>query len=349
MREPLTHPRIVVIGASAGGVEALSAVVARLPEDIDAAIFVVIHVPHNARSVLPRILERAGELKACHVLDEEPIKAGYIYVAPPDRHLILRRGRVRSAFGPRENGHRPAVDPLFRSAAEAYGRSVIGVILSGNLDDGTSGLAAIKRFGGIAIAQDPDEAVHSGMPQSAVNNVQVDHILSLHDIGPKIVELVEEAPKEAGREANVNTDIDKEVRSAQLDPELSGELPAGEPSGFTCPECNGGLWEVVEGKLVRYRCRVGHAYTAETLLSASGSQVEAALWFALRSLEENAAFADNLSRRADSMRQGMAAKRFAAQAKRASHHAITLRKILVATPLPEEGETIHAGMAKEEV
>ena len=147
----------------------------------------------------------------------------------------------------------------------------------------------------------------------------------------------------------MNGDIDKEVRSAQLAIELSGEEPSGEPSGFTCPECNGGLWEVVEGKLVRYRCRVGHAYTADSLLSASGSQVEAALWFALRSLEENAAFADRLSRRAGSMHQSHSARRFAAQAKRASHHAVTLRKILLSTPAPEEGEILQVGMAKEEV
>jgi two-component system chemotaxis response regulator CheB len=344
-----TGPRIVVIGASAGGVEALTTVVGQLPEDIDAAIFIVIHVPHNAKSVLPRILQRAGELPAMHVLDEAAIDSGVIYVAPPDRHLLIKPGRVTATFGPRENGHRPAVDPLFRSAAEAYGPSVIGVILSGNLDDGTSGLAAIKRQGGVAIVQDPEEAVHNGMPLSAVNNVQVDFVLPLTDIGRKIVHLLERVPRVAAQEETVNGDIEKEVRSAELEPILIGEEPSGEPSGFTCPECNGGLWEVVEGKLVRYRCRVGHAYTADSLLSASGSQVEAALWFALRSLEENAAFAERLSKRADSKHQQLAARRFAAQAKRASHHAVTLRKILLSTPAPEEGEILQVGMAKEEV
>jgi len=226
---------------------------------------------------------------------------------------------------------------------------VIGVILSGNLDDGTSGLAAIKQLGGVAIVQDPEEAVHKGMPLSAVTNVDVDYILGLKDIGDKIVSLLESAPRGPVQEERVNDDIDREVRIARLDPEMSGELPSGEPSGFTCPECNGGLWEVVEGRLVRYRCRVGHAYTADSLLAASGSQVEAALWFALRSLEENAAFAERLSRRAGSKHHSVAARRFSEQARRASSHAITLRKILLSTPAPEEGETLHAGMAKEEV
>jgi two-component system chemotaxis response regulator CheB len=204
-----------VIGASAGGVEALSTVVAQLPKDIDAAVFVVIHVPRNAKSVLPRILQRAGELPAMHVLDEASIEAGTIYVAPPDRHLLIKPGRVTATSGPRENGHRPAVDPLFRSAAESYGRSVIGVILSGNLDDGTSGLAAIKRQGGTAIVQDPEDAVHNGMPLSAVNNVPVDFVLPLTDIGRKIVDLLESAPHVAVQEAEVNGDIEKEVRSAE--------------------------------------------------------------------------------------------------------------------------------------
>lgn len=182
--------KLVVIGASAGGVEAISTIVSKLPPDLNAAVFVVLHIPHNATSYLPQILSRAGPLRAIHPDAESRIEPGVIYVAPPDKHLLITYGKVITVRGPRENGHRPAVDPLFRSAAESYGSDVIGVVLSGNLDDGTAGLAAIKQQGGIAIVQSPKEALYQGMPVSAIEHVVVDHVLPLDEIVPAVLRLI---------------------------------------------------------------------------------------------------------------------------------------------------------------
>lgn len=330
---------MVVIGASAGGVEAIAALVANIPGDVNAAFFVVLHLPHNSVSYMPQILNRAGTLRAVHPKGEVPIERGMIYLAPPDKHLLVGRGRVRVVSGPRENGHRPAVDPLFRSAAQAYGGDVIGVILSGNLDDGTSGLAAVKARGGIAIVQDPDETVFRGMPSSAIANVSIDHVLCLEEMAQTIVKLIDEdRPAKGDSMSNQDDDVlNIEVRAAELDPALAGsDGPPGVPSGYSCPECNGGLFEVQDGNLVRYRCWVGHAYSAESLLFAAGSAVEAALWAALRSLEENAAFSRRLARHAGGLHHDGAVQRFMGQAKRATEHALTLRGILSSGSLHAE-------------
>ena len=329
--------RVIVVGGSAGGVQAMSRLVSELPRDIKAAILMVLHIPHNAVSVMPAILRRAGVLPAVHAATREPLREGVVYVAPPDRHLLLREGNVITSFGPRENGHRPAIDPLFRSAAEAFGAGVIGVLLTGNLDDGTAGMAAIKDHGGVTIVQDPEDALYSGMPLSAIQNVSVDHVRPLDGIVPTIMKTLGDQVRSSNGD-RTDEELDIEIRKVQMDPTLDYEAQIGQPSGFTCPECAGGLWEVKEGPLVRYRCRVGHAYSADSLVSAYGSSVEAALWAALRSLEENASFSRRLARRADSMNQRIALERFEAQAARASEHANTLRAILATGPVAAESE-----------
>ena len=329
--------RVIVVGASAGGVEALSRLVADFPRDLPAAVLMVLHIPHNAVSAMPAILRRAGELPAVHAATREPLRDGTIYVAPPDLHMLIRDKNVVTTFGPRENGHRPAIDPLFRSAAETFGSSAIGVILTGNLDDGTAGLAAIKERGGVTIVQDPDEAVYRGMPSSAIQHVEVDHVLPLERIASVILELLA-APAPESERKSTNGDLELEVRKAEMDPSVGINEQVGLPSEFTCPECSGGLWEINEGPLVRYRCRVGHAYSTDSLVAAYGSSVEAALWAALRSLEENAAFATRLAKRADLMSHTTALERFIGQAERATGHANTLRGILAGGGVGDEPE-----------
>jgi two-component system chemotaxis response regulator CheB len=258
---------IIAIGASAGGVEALSELVSRLPGDLRAALFVALHVPSHGTSVLPEILDRKGSIRAAHAVDGETIRAGRIYVAPPDHHLLVHRGVVRLSRGPRENGVRPAVDPLFRTAALWYGPRVVGVVLSGALDDGTAGLIAVKERGGLAIVQDPDEATFPGMPRSALESAPVDHRARVAEIAALIRQLTrEDTPTEGG--LAMPEDMEQEAAIAAFDLEaIQSDHHPGIPSGFACPDCAGVLWEVRDGELIRYRCRVGHAYSPTSLLA----------------------------------------------------------------------------------
>src|SRR5215510_5631934 len=209
-------PDIIVIGASAGGISALTRLVAQLPPVFAASIFVTLHIPEHTRSALPKILSQKGHLPALNPVDGEPIQRGRIYVAPPDRHMLIKRGFVHLVRGPRENGARPSVDPMFRTAARAYGKRVVGVILSGALDDGTAGLMAVKKQGGLAIVQDPDEALYDGMPRSAIAHGDVDHILKISEIADLLIGLVEEPPEEGGDEP-LSDEMEQETDIAELD------------------------------------------------------------------------------------------------------------------------------------
>jgi len=232
---------IIVIGASAGGVEALKALIAGLPANLPAALFVVLHIPAQSPSLLPEILSRAGRLAATHAADGAPIRRGQIYVAPPDQHLLVERGRLRVVRGPRENRYRPAVDPLFRTAALAYGPRVVGVILTGALDDGTAGLLAIKQRGGVAVVQDPAEALYSGMPRSALEHVAVDYCMPLAEIAPLLARLIGEPTQEEGMYP-MPEELEQEVRLAEIDiAALTDDEHPGTPSAFSCPECGGVL------------------------------------------------------------------------------------------------------------
>jgi two-component system chemotaxis response regulator CheB len=321
-----THD-IIVIGASAGGVEAISTVVARLPRDLRAAVLIVLHVSRG-RSVLPEILTRAGQLPAIHPDDGDPLEYGRIYVAPPDHHLTVEPGKVRVMHGPTENGCRPAVDPLFRSAARVYGPRVIGVVLTGALDDGTAGLAAVKEAGGLAIVQDPDEAFASSMPRSARAFVQVDHVLPAGEIGVLLAGLTREqtgpSPAETGPHV---TAMESDLGQPPLVLD-EGDRP-GKVSVFTCPECHGTLWEADERGIVRYRCRVGHVYSAESMLAAQTDAVDRALWTALRSMEERAALTHRLADRARARKHHFVARAFDERASAADGHAAVIRELLV--------------------
>ena len=327
MPTDLTGHDIIVIGASAGGVEALAQVAQDLPADLPAAVFIVLHVPAHGVSVLPAILSRRGPLPAVHPADGEPIQSGRIYIAPPDHHLLVKHGHVRVVRGPSENGHRPSVDPLFRSAARFYGPRVVGVILSGTLDDGTSGLMAVKQRGGLAVVQDPEEAMFSGMPRSAVENVAVDWVGPLADVGPTLARLAQEPAPAPGQTASA--ELEDEVDVAEMDMQAIEAPRAGAPSGFTCPDCHGALWEVQEGDLIRFRCRVGHAYSPDSLLAQQSESLEEALWIAMRALEESAALADRLAERAQGRDHALAAVRFGEQAQDARHRAGIIRQALL--------------------
>jgi two-component system chemotaxis response regulator CheB len=296
---------VIVIGASAGGVGSLQRVVERLPAAFPAAVFVTLHLPEDVRSVLPRILQRAGQLPAAHAENGEPVELGRIYIAPPGYHMTLERHSVRVSRGAREHGHRPAIDPLFRSAAITFGPRVIGVVLSGQLDDGTVGLMDVKRAGGVAVVQDPDDTPFPSMPRSAIAHVNVDYILPVQEIGRMLEHLVmeeETAEKVSdGREQLVRHELESLTHH-----EDEREKP-GQPSPYSCPDCGGVLWEMKDGELLKFRCRVGHAYSQDALLGAQARTIEEALWTALRALEEQAAVKKRIGERMRRQNQEAAA------------------------------------------
>lgn len=329
--------RVIAIGASAGGVEALSRLVNMLPPNFPAPIFVVLHISPASPSLLPQILTRAGGLTARHARDGDPIEPGVIYTAPPDHHLLVHRGRLSVTRGPRENNARPAIDPLFRTAARSYGPSVVGVVLSGGMDDGTLGLMDIKRAGGITLVQDPAEAMFPSMPNSAVENVVVDRVLPLIEMGPLLTRLAREPiPSRAGAEFMSHNNGGHRPDIAEVgNDNLKNKLMEGPPSKFTCPGCGGALWEVENGKLLRYRCHIGHGYTAETLMAAQTEKLEEAMWSALRALEEVAGMRRRMASRARAGGWDLIAHRYQEQADAAETRAGLIRAVLVEDK-PEE-------------
>jgi two-component system chemotaxis response regulator CheB len=320
---------IVVVGASAGGVEALQRFVRALPADFAAPVVVVLHASPNGRSYLPEILSRAGAIPAVHALDGVPLEPGRIYVAPPDQHLVVEDGHLGLTKGPRENGHRPAIDPLFRTAAARYDSHVAGVILSGTLDDGTVGLNTVKVAGGATLVQEPDDALYRDMPQNAIAFVHPDYVQPVEDLVDTLVRLT----------ASTTVDERNGERSGSM-PTTSDDLPdaapapsaeiaqPGEMVSFSCPECGGTLWETEAGGTSSYRCRVGHAYTLNTLVDHQGETVQRALWTAYRALEERAAMSRRVARRLADRGRAESADRFERQARVAEDQAADLKVVL---------------------
>jgi len=279
---------IVVAGASAGGVEALREFVGGLSAEFPAALLVVLHLPTSTSSALAQILARSGRLPAGIPIDGQRLEAGRIYVAPPDHHLLVRAGRAALSRGPQENGHRPAVDALFRSAAREFGSRVVGVVLSGTLDDGASGLAAIVRNGGAAAVQEPKDAHYAGMPQAALAQVPQAVVAPASGLAEKVERLIGEPGSSTAVAPDPN--LASEVATANFDmDELRSPDRLGVSAGLDCPDCGGSLFALFDGGRVRYRCRVGHAWSAVALAERHGTHVEAALWVALRTLEDKAA------------------------------------------------------------
>jgi two-component system chemotaxis response regulator CheB len=333
---------IVVIGASAGGVEALTHLVRDLPADLPAALFVVLHFPARATSLLPEILSRKGALPAHHARDREPITPGRIYVAPPNNHLLLRNGIVRVVPGPRENGHRPAIDPLFRSAARIYGPRTVGVVLSGALDDGAAGLVAIKSRGGKAVVQDPEDALYPGMPESAIGHAHVDHVLPVAGMSALLTELAHEPVRQGDVAVSNEMEMETDIAEFTLDALQSTHRP-GIPAGFGCPDCGGALWEMEEGGMTRFRCRVGHAWSADSLIASQNDALEEALWTALRALEERAALSERMMENAEKASRQVSVERYRGQLDEARGAAALLREVLLSAGETSLSNGVDAG------
>ena len=281
---------IIVIGASAGGVEALRTLTSHLPNDLAAAVFVVMHI--GSESALPEILTRAGRLPAVRAENNRPYHRGCIYCAPAQYHLLLKNHHMVLTRGPRENGHRPSVDVLFRSAAREHRSRVIGVVLSGGLDDGTAGLFAIKARGGVAIVQDPEEAITPDMPENALRMVEVDFCLPLHQISEVLAALVEGKATNTTESPHGGNNMDQPANAT--DPK---DYPNGEQIPLGCPDCGGPLFEVKEGQLARFQCLVGHGFSPESLSEQHSDALERALWIAMRALKERSVLHQKLLER----------------------------------------------------
>jgi two-component system chemotaxis response regulator CheB len=324
------RPRdIVVVGASAGGVQALVDIAEGLPADFGASLFVVLHLAESAPSALPQILDRAGPLPAQHAVNGERIERGVIYVAPPDHHLLVRPDGCRVLRGPKVNRHRPAVDVLFHSAARAFGRNLVGVVLTGARSDGALGLRAIKRRGGIAVVQEDPE--HEGMPTSALAHVDADFVVPLREIAATLTMLV------PAREEVVTTDeevVQETDLEAGFDIAEVHEAP-GDPSVYRCPECGGAMWEVGDGEAVSYACHVGHTFSEDSMVDAQGDQVERAIWSAVRLLEERAVLVQRLAERTQQSGLDRSSARFTEMARTATEQAALIRRALLE---PDEAE-----------
>lgn len=338
----IPSPRdIVLIGGSAGAIDGLRKILKLLPSGLPASLFIVVHTHAEGPGLLPAVLARAGEMPAIHPRDGESIRRGQIYVAPPDHHLTLAAGEViRVRKGPRENNSRPAIDTLFRSATvEGYAPRSIAILLSGYLDDGSAGMNAIRRKGGLGIIQDPEDAVAGDLPARALHHAGADYVLTAAGMGAKITELVDGTAmsiKQKGRGRRQKYAGDEAQRNSTVAYTEEGE---GMPSVFACPDCHGVLWEIRQGGSVRYRCRTGHAYTEATLNEELSHASEQALWAAMRALEEKAAMARRMTDSAIGPRVWR--QRLEEEACTYATHAEMIRKMILGEPVvPETSDPV---------
>ncbi|MGY1617076.1 chemotaxis protein CheB [Geodermatophilus sp. SYSU D00691] len=320
---------LVVVGASAGGVEALGAFLRALPPDLPAAVLVVLHMPADSASALPSILARSCLLPVRPAVHGAALEAGTVQVAVPDRHLMVVDGHLALSRGPRENGHRPAVDVLFRSAARAAGRRVVAVVLSGVLDDGTAGMIAVRSRGGVGLAQDPADALFPGMPTNAAEIGGADRVLPAAALGAHLEELLAEEVDDV-EEPPPSELMETETAMANMEMDaVNADDRPGTPSGFGCPSCHGALWSISEGGLERFRCRVGHAWSPEALAAEQAQALESALWMALRGLEERAALSLRMGQQADERGHRLSARTFRERHDEAQQAAALVRRMLV--------------------
>ncbi len=341
----MAHHDVVAIGASAGGFRALRALAGELPGDFAAAILVTLHLaPDATMSVFPDMIARAGKLRAAFAGDGDAIVPGRIYIAPPDVHLLADGARLRLRRGPRENRSRPAIDPMFRSVAASFGARAIGVVLTGNLSDGSSGLHAIKRCGGTAVVQDPHDAEYPDMPSNALAATPVDHVAPLDGMAALLRRLVAQP---TGETPNVPEDIKREVAiAAQGDTDIGLVDALGERSAITCPECHGLLWEIKDGGPVRYRCHIGHAFALDSLAAGQKEALDRALSSALRTLEERAALVRRLQREAQRRQRPRAAAQWERRARDYEQQASVICQAMLAIP-GDDGQPEEDGVEPE--
>ena len=305
------HRDTIVVGTSTGGLEALSRLLERLPADLPASVFIVLHTHSSSSGRLPEILGRVTPLKVAYAVHGEPIERGRVYVAPPDNHLMLEHGYLHVVRGPKENGHRPAVDPLFRSAARSYGARVVGVLLTGGLDCGTAGLMMIKAQGGITIVQDPDEALQPEMPRNALAHVEIDHVLTLARIGSLL-----------NRLARTRAAVPALLQNGTL---TEIEVATAQPADVACPSCGGVMQECKINGLTRFRCHTGHTFSLESLANEQARALEGALWAAVRALQESEALARRMANYAGIDME----RRFEEKAEAMKHHASRIQRMLL--------------------
>jgi two-component system chemotaxis response regulator CheB len=323
---------IIVIGTSAGGLKALSAVTSELPADIGAAVFVVQHLAADRKSQLPKLLADVSDLPVTHPIDGSTFEMGHIYVAPPDHHLLLNADTVRVLRGPQENRFRPSIDALFRSAARAHGCRVVGVVLTGYLDDGTVGLQAIKKRGGITVVQDPAEAEYPSMPRSALRYVKVDHSVPIAEAGALLNRLVATSP--ADQEDYPTTpeiEIESKIAEQLMNTEefLENVKEIGTLTPYTCPDCHGAIWQLGQDEPLKLRCHVGHSFTGEVFSTEQSQSVENALWSAVRVMEEKVTFSRQLAARKREQNLHKAADSYEKQASALDNEVTRVRDLIV--------------------
>jgi len=340
---------VIVIGGSLGALEALQHLLAELPADLPAAVFVVIHMAPDRRSRLPEVIAQYGSMAASAAVHGERIRKGHIYVAPSDNHLSLQGEYVRVVRGPRENGHRPAVDVLFRSAAREFGPRVIGVVLSGQLDCGTEGMMAVRARGGLTVVQEPAEATFPEMPRSVLEHMPVDHALRAEQIGLLLARLAgTEVPKRRIREASSGASGRSSKLQEAQEEVMSGERGAPTNPGnqdirmspISCPECQGSMVEIDEEGLERFRCHVGHAFSLDSLAVEQERATEDALWAAVRALDET----ETLARRMAERSERSLSARFLERAEAMKQHAETIRRMLLSDGIVPSARGEEAGI-----
>ena len=319
----------MVIGASAGGSVTLPELLKQLRPQMDIAVFIVMHITKRSiGDMLVKRIQKHTALKCKLAKHGDTIKAGTLYMAKPDHHLLLKNNKIILGKGPMENRYRPSIDALFRSAAAQYDHKVIGIILTGMLEDGAVGMLAIRRSGGSCIVQDPNEAQHPDMPNAVLKNLRPDYIVPVSEMGAAITEIISNPP----RKSKIPGDIKKETEiSERVQIGIDNLKQIGEHSLYSCPDCGGGLWQIKNNGEIRYRCHVGHAFTEDGLLSNMEISTESALWTAMRIIEERRNLLKALADKEKTKGNKAVAARYRQRIKELGIQIDHLKKVLFAT------------------